>query len=265
MVGAIIGDIAGSRFEWENHKSKDFDFFHAKDSFTDDTVLTLAIAEAILQTKPDHSDLSELTAESMRKYGHRHTSAGYGGLFRRWLLSSHPEPYNSFGNGSAMRVSACGWAAQSLEEALNLAETVSAVTHDHPEGIKGAQAIAAAIYLARTGADKAEIRRYIQKNFYPVNFTLDEIRPAYGFDATCQGSVPQALEAFFEAVSFEDAIRNAISLGGDSDTIAAMAGSVAEAYYGVPADLRTIAESYLTPDLRDALAAFEKEYPPRSV
>ena len=176
----------------------------------------------------------------------------------------NPGPYNSYGNGAAMRVSACGWAASSLPEALQLAETVTAVTHNHPEGIRGAKAVAGAIWLARDGKSREEIREYICENFYPIDFTLDEIRDAYKFDVTCQGSVPQAFEAFFVAADFEDTIRNAVSIGGDSDTIAAIAGSVAEACFGVPDILRDRAESYLTDDLMRVLKDFEEKYPAKT-
>lgn len=265
MIGAIIGDIAGSRFERMNFKGKNFTFFYPPDRVTDDSIMTLAVAQALLKAAPDYGSLAEQTTEELQHFGRAYPRAGYGGAFKRWLKADHPEPYNSYGNGSAMRVSACGWAAKSLEEALELAETVTAVTHNHPEGIHGAQAVAAAVYLARTGKSKEEIRRYICENFYPLDFTLDEIRNHYKFDVTCRGSVPQALEAFFEAEDFEDAVRNAVSIGGDSDTIAAIAGSVAEAYYGVPDTLRHEATEYLKPDLLAVLEAFEEKYPPKTV
>ena len=197
----------------------------------------------------------------MQALGRRYPHAGYGGRFRKWLIADNPQPYNSYGNGSAMRVSPCGFAANSLEEAIVMADTVTKVTHDHPEGMKGAEATAAAIFLARSGKSMAEIREYFVRHFYPLNFTLDEIRSTYTFDVSCQGSVPQALEAFFESTSFEDAIRNAISIGGDSDTIAAITGGVAEAFYGVPEEISDMALSYLDDTQMEILTAFKMRFP----
>jgi len=230
MLGAIIGDIAGSRFEWNNHKSKDFELLTYKCSPTDDSIMTLALSQAILVSKPDYSDLSKNAVECMQAVGRNYPDCGYGGKFRQWIFSGNPQPYNSYGNGAAMRVSAAGFAATSLEEAKMLAKKITEVTHNHPEGLKGAEATVVAIYMARTGSSILEIRDCIDKNYYPMDFTLDGIRKDYRFDVTCQGSVPQALMAFFESTGFEDAIRNAISIGGDSDTIAAICGGVAEAY-----------------------------------
>jgi type I restriction enzyme M protein len=189
--------------------------------------------------------------EMMQELGRLYPDAGYGSMFFRWLQSSDPKPYNSYGNGSAMRVSPVAWAAETLEEAETLAQWSAEVTHDHPEGIKGAQAVAAAIFMARNGAEKEEIRAYIQENYYDLDFTLDEIRPGYRFDVTCQGSVPEAIVCFLEADGFEDAIRNAISLGGDGDTQAAMAGAIAEAYYGIPDDLQEEIFEYMDETLTD--------------
>lgn len=263
MIGAIAGDICGSRFERRSHKSKDFELFASSCRFTDDTVMSLAVAQALLDCgEAGFGGLGQAAVRRMRQLGRSYPDAGYDGRFTRWLLAKQPHPYGSFGNGSAMRVSACSWAACSLEEALQLAEQASAVTHNHPEGVKGAQAAAAALYLARTGAGKDEIRAYLQRNFYLLDFTLDEIREAYRFDSSCQGSVPQALEAFLEAESFEDVLRLAVSIGGDSDTIAAIAGSVAEAYFGVPDNIRKQAESYLSGELLEILRRFEAVYPP---
>jgi type I restriction enzyme M protein len=260
MIGAIIGDVIGSRFEWHNHKSKQFDLFDEKCRFTDDTTMSLAIANALLETKSDFSDLGKQAVESMQLIGRAYPNAGYGGKFRLWIASENPEPYGSFGNGSAMRVSPCAYAANSLEEANFLAEKVTEVTHNHPEGIKGAKAIASAIFLAKTGKNKDEIRQYINDNFYQIDFNLDDIRESYSFNSSCQGSVPQALEAFLESENFEDAIRNAISIGGDSDTIAAISGSIAEAYYGVPEVLRQKATKYLDSKLLNILTKFENKY-----
>lgn len=261
MIGAIIGDVAGSRFEWNNIKTKEFRLFHPDCRVTDDSVMSLALARAILDCGGDFNKLSEYAVARMQELGRRYPHAGFGGRFREWLGMDEPAPYNSFGNGSAMRVSPAGFAARSLEEAKELSEKVTAVTHNHPEGIKGAEATAVAIRLAQEGKDKEEIRDYIHRNYYPMDFTLEEIRPEYKFDVSCQGSVPQALKAFFESTGFEDAIRNAISIGGDSDTIAAICGSVAEAYYGVPELLALQAKNYLPDDLLEILERFEEKYP----
>ena len=259
MLGAIIGDISGSRFEWENLKSKEFELLTYRCHPTDDSNMTLAVAQAILQSRGDWSQLSERAIASMRELGRKYPR-GYGGRFKQWLLSGDPQPYGSWGNGSAMRVSPCAWAAASMEEALRLSDAVTNVTHNHPEGIKGARAITAAIFMARQGASMLEIRDYIHKEYYPMDFTLDQVRPTYEFDVSCQGSVPQAIEAFLESTSFEDAIRNAISIGGDSDTIAAMAGSIAEAYYGIPAEIRNHVLTFLDETQLDILNTFERTY-----
>lgn len=261
MIGAIIGDIAGSRFEWHNMKTKDFKLLMRDCHFTDDTVMSLAVCEALMSCKSNHSDLSEQAIACMQEIGNNYPHAGYGGSFRRWLSAKNPQPYNSWGNGSAMRVSGCGYAAESIEEAIQFSRMVTEVTHNHPEGIKGAEATAVAVYLARTGKNILEIRDYINQHYYPINFTLDSIRDDYTFDVSCQGSVPQALEAFFESRSFEDAIRNAISIGGDSDTIAAITGSIAEAYYGVPTSIRKHALTFLDERLLNILVEFENLYP----
>ena len=262
MIGAIIGDIVGSRFEWNNNKSKDFEFLTYKCFPTDDSIMTLALAQAVLVSKPDHSDLSRNAVECMQYVGRNYTDCGYGGGFRNWMFSDDPKPYNSYGNGAAMRVSAAGFAANSIEDAKDLSRKITEVTHNHPEGIKGAEATAVAIYMAKTGSSLLEIRDYIDKNYYPMNFTLDGIRASYKFNETCQDTVPQALMAFFESTDFEDAIRNAISIGGDSDTLAAICGGVAEAYYGVPSEIRKHALTFLDKQLLKILVAFENKYPP---
>ena len=260
MLGAVIGDIVGSRFEWKNTKSKAFELFTPECHITDDSVMTLAIARAILDSAGRPAKLGQEAVRCMQSFGRRWARGCYGGSFARWLLAEEPRPYGSWGNGSAMRVSACAWAAQSLKEALDMARIVTAVTHDHPEGIKGAQAVTAAIWFARQGADKAEILQHIEANYYPLNFTLDEIRPGYSFDVSCQGSLPQSIVAFLEAESFEDTVRNAISLGGDSDTIGAIAGSIAEAFYGIPCAMRERALTYLDIELREVVTEFEVSY-----
>ena len=262
MIGAIIGDIVGSRFEWNNIKSKDFDFLTYKCFPTDDSVMTLALAQAILVSKPDHSDLSKNAVECMQSVGRNYPDCGYGGGFYKWMFSDDPKPYNSYGNGAAMRVSAAGFAANSIEEAKDISKKITEVTHNHPEGIKGAEATAISIYMAKTGSSLLEIRDYIDKNYYSMDFTLDGIRATYKFNETCQGTVPQALMAFFESTDFEDAIRNAISIGGDSDTLAAICGGVAEAYYGVPAEIRKHALTFLDQRLLKILVEFENKYSP---
>lgn len=260
MLGAIIGDVVGSRFEWHNIKSKDFPLFVPNCRPTDDSIMTLAIAQAILSCEGDRAALAEKAVASMQELGRRYPFAGYGGRFFQWLLARNPKPYGSYGNGAAMRVSPCAYAAGTLDEAKALSKAVTAVTHDHPEGIKGAEAVVTAVFLALHGSGIEEIRRHIGENYYPMDFTLDEIRPAYRFDVSCQGSVPQAIMAFLESTSFEDAIRNAISIGGDSDTIAAIAGGIAEAYYGIPEKLKKQALPCLDQTQRDILNRFKAKY-----
>jgi type I restriction enzyme M protein len=262
MLGAIIGDIVGSRFEWNNIKTKDFSLFTENCEPTDDSIMTLAIGKALLASDCSTALLGEAAVYWMRQIGQQYPDCGYGGHFYQWMFSSAPRPYRSFGNGAAMRVSPCGFAANSLEQAKVLSRAVTEVTHNHPEGIKGAEATATAIYLARTGASMSEIRQHISQQYYSLNFTLDEIRDRYEFNETCQQTVPQAIEAFLESRNFEDAIRNAISIGGDSDTLAAITGGIAEAYYGIPADIREEALSYLDPTLTELLTDFEDRYPP---
>lgn len=255
MIGAIIGDIVGSRFEWNNYRGKDFELFSPACFVTDDSIMTLAIAKALKTSKPDWSNLGERAVQYMQEIGRPYPHCGFGGRFWQWMYSSNPKPYNSFGNGAAMRVSACGFVARSLDEAKKLSKAVTEVTHNHPEGIKGAEATVVAIYMARIGKSIKDIREIILNEYYHIDFTLDGIRDVYKFSETCQDTVPQALEAFFESTSFEDAIRNAISIGGDSDTLAAITGGIAEAYYGVPYDLQQKALSYLDDDL---LAVFNE-------
>lgn len=262
MLGAIIGDIVGSRFEWNNHKDKDFEFLTYKCFPTDDSIMSLAVAKAILNSKPDHSDLSAMTVRYMQQLGNLYPDAGYGGMFGKWIKKKNPQPYKSFGNGAAMRVSAVGFAAKDLTEAKTMSGMVTCVTHNHPEGMKGAEATAVALFLAKSGKNMLEIRDVIDKEYYKMDFTLDGIRDSYKFNETCQETVPQALMAFFESTSFEDAIRNAISIGGDSDTLAAITGGIAEAYYGIPVDIRKHALTFLDERLMRILIDFENKYPP---
>ena len=261
MLGAIIGDIVGSRFEWNNHRSKDFEFLTYRCKVTDDSIMSLAIAKSILVCNGKYSNLGKIAIQNMQEIGRLYPDSGYGGNFGQWLYSEQPKPYNSYGNGAAMRVSACGYAASSYEEALTLSRRITEVTHNHPEGIKGAEATAAVIWLARQGENILEIRDFIDQHYYPMNFTLDSIRNSYEFDVSCQGTVPQAIMAFLESTGFEDSIRNAISIGGDSDTLAAITGSIAEAYYGIPADIRKHALTFLDERLLKILVDFEAAYP----
>ncbi|HLY09824.1 MAG TPA: ADP-ribosylglycohydrolase family protein [Planctomycetota bacterium] len=254
MLGALVGDIVGSVYEWSNHRSKTFPLFSPACIFTDDSVLTVALAESIL----DGSDYAVV----MRAYGRRYPSAGYGGMYRRWLLNPALGPYGSFGNGAAMRISPAGWAFDTLEETLDRALLYTAVTHDHPEGIKGAQAVAGAIWLARHRATKDELRTWVERTAgYDLSRTCDEIRPGYRFNESCQKTVPEALVAFLESTDFEDAIRNGVSLGGDSDTLTCITGSVAEAFYGgVPAGIEREAVARLDDPLRDTLRRFRDRF-----
>lgn len=258
MIGAIIGDIVGSRFEWHNYRAKDFELFTDDCVATDDSIMTLAIGKALMSSKLDWSDLGEQAVRCMQEVGRPYPRCGYGGRFWNWMYSNNPQPYHSFGNGAAMRVSACGFMAKSMEEAKALSKAVTEVTHNHPEGIKGAEATVVAIYMARSGSKLEQIREVIDREYYPMDFSLDEIRDTYRFNETCQDTVPQALMAFFESTSFEDAIRNAISVGGDSDTLAAITGGIAEAYYGVPEELKQKALSYLDKRLLGIYADYEQ-------
>jgi len=246
MLGAIIGDIVGSIYEVENYRAKDFKFFDRRADFTDDTVCTIAVADALLHgTNP---------AEALHDWCGRYRGRGYGGMFAQWLARGNRRPYGSFGNGAAMRVSPAGFLARSLDEALAMSRKVTEVTHNHPEGLKGAAATAHAIFLARRRATADRIRKTIQSEYgYDLARTVDGIRPHYRFDATCQGTVPEALICALEARDFEDAIRNAISIGGDSDTIGAIAGGVAEALFGIPDELRKAGVSRLPKDMRRVL------------
>ena len=260
MYGAILGDIIGSPFEFDRgDKTKDFKLFSRRSHFTDDSVMTLAVCEALLKVGQDATvkEIEDAVITSMQSWGRRYPHEGYGGYFRCWLTARHPEPYNSFGNGSAMRVSAAGWLYDSLEKTRVVAKATANVTHNHPEGIKGAEATASAIFMARNGSSKEEIKKYIENEFhYDLNRTLDEIRPSFHMDETCQKTVPEAIIAFLEARDFEDAIRNAVSLGGDTDTLGAITGSIAEAYFGIPEALISECRNRINKDMRDIVDAF---------
>ena len=269
MYGAIIGDIAGSTLEFKRKKNYDFQIFLPGSDITDDTIMTIAVARALMQWKREDGDLHEAMRFHMRDLGRKfpYPLGAYGGNFASWLSCNSPLPYYSCGNGSAMRVSPCGLMAVSLEEALELAKISAEVTHDHPEGIKGAQATAAAVYLAKTRHTKQEIRDYIHRNFYPMDRTLDEIRPTYRFEATCQKSVPESIIAFLESESYEDAIRKVISLGGDADTMAAITGGIAWSFYRFQTDegltedmleLQNLADDFMPEDFIQTVAEFDR-------
>ena len=259
MLGAAIGDIAGSRFEFDNHRDTDFELFHPDSDFTDDTVCTTAVTDWVQQGCGD--DLASILRDWYAAYSS--PKGAYGGRFLQWLKSGDPQPYNSWGNGSAMRVSAVVWAFGTLEETLYFAEQSAAVTHNHPEGIKGAQAVAAAIFWARNGISKAQIQENITRQFgYRLNQSCDQIRLHYRFNESCQETVPQAITAFLESSGFEHAVRLAVSLGGDSDTLAAITGSIAEACYGIPAAMRERALAILPRRIAETLLAFESSIRP---
>ena len=254
IIGAVIGDVIGSVFEWNNIKMTDFDLFNPKCDFTDDTVLTIAVADCILNKKD--------FAKTIWEYGRKYRGRGYGGSFRNWLQEDNLKPYGSFGNGSAMRASAVGFAYNDIETVMKVAKQSAEVTHNHPEGIKGAQATATAIFLAKQGKSKQEIKDYITQTFdYNLDFTLDEIRPTYKFDVTCQGSVPQAIVAFLESSDFENAIRLAISIGGDSDTIACITGGIASAYYKqIPTEIMDFVVDKLPNEYIEIMNKFDEQY-----
>lgn len=264
MYGAILGDIIGSRFEFDRgDKTKDFELFDPGCGFTDDTVMTVAVAEALLMVGADAeiADIEKAVTASMQDWGHRYPNAGYGGRFIGWLAAGkNAKPYGSYGNGSAMRVSAAGLLYDSMERTREVARATANVSHNHPEGVKGAESTAAVMYLARTGSSKDEIKQYVIREFgYDLSRTCDEIRPEYYHVEDCQRTVPEAITAFLEGESFEDVIRNAISLGGDTDTLGAIAGAMAEALYGVPEQLKAKANTYLQKEMLDVIGRFEKE------
>lgn len=254
IIGAVVGDVIGSVFERNNIKTTEFNLFNPKCDFTDDTVLTIAVADCILHKKD--------FAKTIWEYGRKYRGRGYGGSFRNWLQEDNLKPYGSFGNGSAMRASSVGFAFNYIEIVLEVAKQTAEVTHNHPEGIKGAQATAAAIFLARQGKSKQEIKDYVSSTFnYNLDFSIDQIRPTYKFDVTCQGSVPQAIVAFFESSDFESAIRLAISIGGDSDTIACITGGIASAYYKkIPKEIVEFVVDKLPSEYIEIINKFDEQY-----
>jgi ADP-ribosylglycohydrolase len=262
MYGAILGDIIGSPYEFDQgDKTKEFPLFSKRSEFTDDTVMTIAVADVFLDAQPsaDIKWIRNRLIRGMQKYGKLFPYAGYGGMFRRWLKCDDPQPYGSFGNGSAMRVSAVAWLYNDLETVRSMARLSAEVSHNHPEGIKGAQAIASAIFLARSGRHKKEIKRYIENNFnYDLSRTCDDIRPKYSFNECCQTSCPEAIIAFLDSHDYESAIRLAVSLGGDADTLACMAGGIAAAYYGVPQWILKEGRKSLTKEKLEVVNKFDE-------
>ena len=258
MIGAIIGDVVGSRFEFHNHLSKDFKFLTYGCEFTDDSVMTCAVAQGLMDSREDWSDLSEKTVAAMQQIGRQFPYCGYGARFISWMFSDNPQPYNSCGNGSAMRISPVGFVARDVEEAKKLSAAVTCISHNHPEGMKGAEATAVAIVMARQGKSKEEIRNAMTE-YYDLSMTVDEYREKWKGHGKeiCQVSLPQALVCFLEGKDYEDVIRNCISIGGDSDTIAAIAGGIAEAYYGVPEEMKVKARKYVSPVLLSVCDAFQ--------
>ena len=275
MIGAIIGDIAGSRFEFNPIRSKNFDllvkgenYLSKKQSykeflescrFTDDTVMTIAVANALIEADGNYNNLKELAIKNMKKFGHNYPYAGYGAKFNTWLTMPITEPYNSFGNGSAMRISAVPYFANSIEEVKTLSKLVTEVTHNHPEGIKGAEAVACCIWLALNKNSKKEIESFVKENYYALNFVYEELVKSYTHDESCQNSVPQSIFAFLISKDYEDTIRTAISMGGDADTMACIAGAIAEAYYGVPQELENRGLGFLTDDLKEIVLKFKNK------
>lgn len=257
MLGAIIGDMAGGPYEFDNIKTKDFTLFEGS-RFSDDSVLTCAVAQALMMVGENSSDeeIKDRLVKELKFFGNKYIHAGYGGRFRKWIQSDDSEPYNSWGNGSAMRVSSVGWLYDSMEETRRIARLTAEVTHNHPEGIKGAEATTAVIFLARTGNKKEKIKEYVEKEFYKLDSTCDEIRPDYRFDVSCQGTVPVAITAFLEGNDFEDVLRLSVSLGGDSDTLTCIACGMAEAYYGIPSWIISSALKMLPEHLIDVIGDF---------
>ena len=261
MLGAILGDIIGSVYEFDRgNKTKEFPLFGRRSAFTDDSVMTVAVAEALMEAgeHPSAEDIHEAVIRSMKKWGRNYPDAGYGGGFIRWLFSEYSGPYNSYGNGSAMRTSAAGWLYDTMEETRAAAKAAAEVTHNHPEGIKGAESVSAAIFLARTGHSKDEIKNYIVNTFgYDLSRTCDEIRPGYHHVESCQETVPEAITAFLEGDDFEDVIRTAVSLGGDCDTLTCIAGGIAEAFYGIPIGIIGECLIRVDDDLRKVIERFD--------
>ena len=245
ILGAIIGDVVGSRFEWENMRSKDFELFDFDCKFTDDSVMTCAIADSFVSGRFESKDV----AKSMRSWYHKHPNRGYGGYFRKWCNNENAGPYNSWGNGSAMRTSSVAYFANTLEECVELATRCASVTHNHPEGIKGAVAISVVIWMAKHGKTKDEIREYIEKNYYSLDYDYEELVLNNNFNESCEKTAPVCIYCFLIGNDFEDCIRTAISIGGDTDTIGCIVGSMAEAYYGIPDEIKSKVLKYISRDM----------------
>lgn len=276
IMGGIVGDISGSRFEFSPIKSKQFELlkmsdnqFQARQSFrdyrenchfTDDTVMTIAVANALLDANGNYDNLSELVVKNLKEFGKKHRYVGYGAKFNAWLNSQKSEPYNSFGNGSAMRIGAVPYFAKDIEELKRLSRLVTVVTHNHEEGIKGAEAVASCIWLAWNNYSKQQIKEYVEKNYYTMDFDYNELLQTYVHDESCQNSVPQSIYAFLISTDYEDAIRTAISMGGDADTMACIAGAIAEAFYGMPKDLEEKGMKFLTEDLKEVIKKFDDKF-----
>ena len=258
LYGAIIGDIVGSVYEFNNIKTKDFPLFSERGFITDDSCMTIAVARAINDWKRSGGDLSQMATQHMREIGNEYPNMGYGAQFWQWLIHEDKGPYNSWGNGAAMRISAAGWYGRDVTEVKRLSYMVTSVTHDNIEGIKGAEATAVAIWAARNGCSKDEIADYIQDNYYDLDDSVEDLQENYDWDSSCQGTVPPAIECFLESNDFEEAIRNAISIGGDSDTIGAITGSIAEAFYGIPDKIKDQAKTYIPEDLLKIVTELEK-------
>ena len=264
MIGAIIGDVVGSRFEFKNTNTKDFEFFHKACTFTDDTVMTLAVAESIMRCyeyEDDFDGLSDYATMIFHRVGRKHQFCGYGGRFYQWMMGDVWIPYNSCGNGSAMRISPVGDVAASVDQAKELSYKLTSITHNHPEGIKGAEATAVAKTMLALGKTKEETLKYVEAHYYELNKTTDDWRKENNMEhgrEICQITVPQAFACFKEGESFEDVIRNCVSIGGDTDTIAAIAGGIAESCYPVPDWMRDRVRKYLSPDLLDILDRWER-------
>ncbi len=267
MKGAIFGDIIGSAYEFNNTHDYNFELLRPESDFTDDSVMTFAVARALIHSRGrSDEEIKETLVDSMKDLGQRYPDAGYGGMFYRWVLGNDRRPYNSFGNGSAMRVSSAGWLYETLEETLHAARLSAEVTHNHPEGIKGAQATAAAVFLARTGKSKEEIRDYITEKFgYDLEKTMDDIVSKGHGEEICQVSVPQALVCFLLSDSFIDTIRRSVSIGGDSDTIACIAGGIAEAFYGIDEEYQKIVYDRIDDTLKEILSLFDRHRIERTI
>lgn len=266
MIGAILGDVIGSRFEGRHkpylyeYKSKEFKLFETPCRATDDSMMTMAIAKALFLSRDDFSKLAQNSIKCMQEFGRQAEHAGYGRKFKEWIFLKKPMPYNSFGNGAAMRVSPVAFVANSIEECKTFSKAVTEVTHNHPEGMKGAECEAVCVFMAKNGASKKEIQEHVQKNYYDLNFDINEARDAYQFDVSCQGSLPQSIKCFLESTDFEDCIRNCVSFCGDTDTMGAMAGAIAEAFYKLPDSTHKTAERYCPPEMFCYVQALEYLY-----